>query len=301
MVNKNNYDGLKSKIDEKEKELIEKISERVAGEIGDSLSDSVDSITDTLSNADTTAQGINESLEKLSENVQVLKEYDFSDQFLKLKNSQEALDKSTDNAKKTMDQSQKANEQLINDISTALNTWQELVKELADVSKSTSSENRKIKKTLSELNECMSTLSEIDGKLIDTVKAVEEKEATIVEQISEQASTSVSGVVEKKIDTYSEKISEALDSGAEKIEGVIERSTTAANMIERSVEKIISKTQEYEESDLKSEITRLSENDQKILNEIESVKNKKISPVTIATAAMSGILIILNIILLFIK
>lgn len=276
MVNESGLDGLKEKINEKEKILIENIAGQVSEQIGDNLTNSIESISGSLSEADKNSQIISDVLGKVSENVQVLSSYDFSEQFERIKTSNDALELAAKSSKEVFDISREHSEKLLDDIGSTLISWKNVRESLSETISNIRTENSDIALTLSEIKTSMTELSGIESSITDTMKKIEELQESVAESISSEASKKIESLIEIKVNDSIEKLSEAVDRTDEKTRSMM--------------------------SGLEKEISILQDSNKDLKAEIEDSKRKtNLSPIMIATAVMAGASVILNLILLFTK
>lgn len=296
------YNGLKEKIDEKEKLLIETISEQVADSINNNLSESIESIAETISSADEKAHGLNEAIGILSQNVKVLNEFDFTEQFTKVKNSQELLVESSQEAKAVLVESKEANSKFVNDISNAHDSWITLKNDFIQSVNETKDCQTEITSKIEELNNVIASITSLDSQLTETVKDVEKQQLDIITNISQQTASSVGNIINEKIDRSSKKLSSTVEGASSTLKELTVRLEELANSIQTNLNMIIEKSLELSNSDIKTELDAINEDNKNILKDINEIKNTpKLSPVTIITAVMTAILIIMNIALFIIK
>lgn len=296
------YNGLKEKIDEKEKLLIETISEQVADNINGRLSESIESISETISSADEKAQGLNEAIDILSQNVKVLNEFDFTEQFTKVKNSQELLVESSQEAKAVLVESKEANSKFVNDISNAHDSWITLKNDFIQSVNETKDSQTEITSKIKELNNVIASITSLDSQLTETVKEVEKQQLDIISTISHQTASSVESIINEKIDISSKKLSSTVEEASGTLKEITVRLEELTNSIQTNLNMIIEKSRELSNSDIKSELDAINEDNKNILKDINEIKNTpKLSLVTIITAVMTAILIIMNIALFIIK
>ena len=296
------YNGLKEKIDEKEKLLIETISEQVADSINNNLSESIESIAETISSADEKAHGLNEAIGILSQNVKVLNEFDFTEQFTKVKNSQELLVESSQEAKAVLVESKEANSKFVNDISNAHDSWITLKNDFIQSVNETKDCQTEITSKIEELNNVIASITSLDSQLTETVKGVEKQQLDIITNISQQTASSVGNIINEKIDRSSKKLSSTVEGASSTLKELTVRLEELANSIQTNLNMIIEKSLELSNSDIKTELDAINEDNKNILKDINEIKNTpKLSPVTIITAVMTAILIIMNIALFIIK
>lgn len=296
------YNGLKEKIDEKEKLLIETISEQVADNINDNLSESIESIAEIISSADEKAHSLNEAIGILSQNVKVLNEFDFTEQFTKVKNSQELLVESSQEAKAVLVESKEANSKFVNDISNAHDSWITLKNDFIQSVNETKDCQTEITSKIEELNNVIASITSLDSQLTETVKEVEKQQLDIITNISQQTASSVGNIINEKIDRSSKNLSSTVEEASSTLKELTVRLEELANSIQTNLNMIIEKSLELSNSDIKSELDAINEDNKNILKDINEIKNTpKLSPVTIITAVMTAILIIMNIALFIIK
>lgn len=295
MIDKKKYDGLKTQLDEKERALIENISDKVADGINDNISGPIDDISDTLSSANEKAQDLSKSIETLSQNVQTLSSFDFTEQFTNTKNSQETLEKASQEAKSIFEKSKDANNKLIEELSNALNEWKLICDNLTGIVENIDKKNKSLENTTSNIENSFNSLSSINEKLMETMKKVESEQSSIVKTISEQASTSVENIVNTKLESSSKQLLMTVESSDKQLKQLIEQLSVLSSNAEKNINIIA-------ESEVNAKLDAIEENNKNMLVEVEEIKNKcKSTPLSIITAVMGCIIIILNVILFFIK
>lgn len=295
MIDEKKYGGLKTQLDEKEKMLIENISDKVADGINDNISGPIDDISDTLSNANEKAQDLSKSIQTLSQNVQILSSFDFTEQFTNTKNSQEALEKASQEAKSIFEKSKDANNKLIEGLSNALNEWKLICDNLTGIVENIDKKNKSLENTTSNIENSFNSFSSINEKLMETMKKVESEQSSIVETISEQTSTAVENIVNAKLDISSNQLLTIIESSDKQLKQIIDQLSVLSSNAEKNINIIAT-------SEVKTKLNTIEENNKNMLAKVEGIKNKcKPTPLSIITALMSGVIIILNVILLLNK
>lgn len=302
MIDTIKYNGLKERLNEKENILIDNISTQVADNINESISYSIDTISENLSAAEGKAQSLNESIGTLEQNVQTLSSFDFTEQFTKVKDSQEALDQASKEAKSIFDKSKSVNDKLIEELSEALKEWQLISGNLSAVTENIDAENKTLANTISDIVSSFNSLSSINSKLTDTMNEVEKRQSDIIDSISQQTSSSVENIVNVKLDRSSHQLLTVVESSSEQLKLLIEQLNALSNNVETNLNAIIEKTNAFSESELQSKLLNLDNNDKELLMKVEDIESKcKPTPLSIATAVMAGIIIIINVVSLLIK
>ncbi len=215
------YEELKIEIEKKEKNLIESISNRISDNIESEISDSLKGVSQKLNAADEKAKELDDLVESLSQNVQSLKEIDFSEQLIIIKETQERLEKSSIEAKESFDAEKEINNKLIADITKSINEWKTIGNQLTNAVEEINRQNKVFMEGISSVERSVTELAEINGQLDSTLGKIQEEQLNIVDAVSEKTASTVSNIIAEKMANNTGELLKIVNENDAKLDRII--------------------------------------------------------------------------------
>jgi len=165
MQNSFDKSQIDAKINEKEKQYIHEISEKVAKATVEMIEDESEDFFDNMDNASSKVQSLSSSLSALDSTVEKLKSFDFFKQAESITVAEEKLSKSISETQKVFDSYADKNSQFQCNMENDIQNWKDIHDKLSDETNRIAENCCKLEDNISTFNNLMNDVNVIVEKL----------------------------------------------------------------------------------------------------------------------------------------